>query len=231
MSGRTYLERNAWCAAVGQSALALALAMAVPAGVAQAGIFRDVMDKIGMSKPAAPPAGAPGTNPEFPRQGYACCNLRYDGDWISDSNHAELPMVAAGTPITVMGYGKNRANIDVQGKPMRLGHDDGRDQESLDAWVNKLIVNEDPRPRISTYPATVQAAIRAGKVMRGMTREQAIAAVGYPPTNENKSLDSPIWRMWNSRRGEYQLNFGPDWRITSINGDGDVTSQVIYLPR
>jgi hypothetical protein len=32
---------------------------------------------------------------------------------------------------------------------MRLGHDYGRDQESLDAWVNKVVVKDDPRGRIS----------------------------------------------------------------------------------
>ena len=226
MSRRHFFARNGWCSALG---LALVLALSVGAGGAQAGIFRDVLDKI-MPKPAAPAAGPNGI-PEFPRQGFACCNLHYDGDWISDSNHAELPLLAAGTPVTVMGYGRHRANIDVQGKPMRLGHDDGREQETLDAWVNKIIINDDPRPRIATYPATIQAAIHAGKVMRGMTREQAIAAVGYPPTNATKSLDDQVWKMWNARHAEYQLIFGADGRISSITGDGEVSSQVIYLPR
>lgn len=196
---------------------------------ASAGIFRDVMEKIGISKPP-PQTTAAGGVPTFPRQGYICCNARYDGDSISDTNYAELPFISAGTPVTVLGYGKNRANVDVDGKPMKLSHDDGRKEESLDVWVNKIIIDNDPRPQIAAYPATVQAAIRSGKVTLGMTREQALAAVGYPPTNANMSLDEPVWRMWNSRRGEYQLNFGADGRITTITGDGEVTSHVIYLP-
>ena len=32
------------------------------------------------------------------------------------------------------------------------------------------------------------------------------------------------------RRGEYQLHFGADGRVATITGDGEVTSQVIYLP-
>ena len=140
-------------------------------------------------------------------------------------------MIPAGTPVTVLGYGKNRANIDVGGKPMRLGHDEGRDQESLDAWVNKVIINDDPRPRIASYPAAMQAAIKAGKVVRGMSRDQALVSVGYPITSKTKSVDEPVWKMWNSRRGEFDLNFGADGRITTITGDGDVTSQVIFIPR
>jgi hypothetical protein len=211
-------------------ALALAgLALGLAASSADAGIFRDVMEKMGLAKSEPPKTDAGGT-PVFPRQGFTCCNFHFDGDTVSDTNYAELPLLPAGTPVTVMGYSKNRATIDVDGRSMRLDHDEGREQESLDTWVNKLVVADDPRPRVEAFPADVQAAIKQGKVMLGMTREQALIAVGYPVTKTTKMLDGPIWRMRNSRRGEYQLNFGPDGTVTNITGDGEVTSQVIYLP-
>jgi hypothetical protein len=206
--------------------LALPVGAALPLAAARAGILRDVMVSVGLSKPAPPPAGSQ----TLPRQGFACCDLHYSRDWINDGNYAELPMIPAGTPIEVLSYGSNRAYVKVDGKPMRLGHDYGRDQESLQLWVNKIVVNEDPRPRIATYPPPVQAAIREGKVMVGMTREQAIASIGYPLTSENISLDAPMWRIWRSSHGEYDLNFGADGRIKSITGEDEVTRLVIYQP-
>ena len=159
-------------AAAGWLAAALALA-AVPAG---AGILRDVMAKVGIGKSSEPAKTASGETPTFPRQGYACCNLHYDGDSIVDTNHAELPMmIKAGTPVTVLGYGRNRANIDVEGVRMVLDHDAGQKEEPLDTWVNKIVVNDDPRPRIAAWPANILAAVHAGKVVRGMTRQQALA--------------------------------------------------------
>lgn len=199
---------------------------------AQAGILRDVMVSVGLAKPPPPTPGAPGASgPEtLPRQGYACCVLHFSRDWINDGNYAELPLIPAGTPVQVLSYGSNRAYVKIDGKPMRLGHDYGRDQETLEAWVRKIVVNDDPRPRIASYAPTVQEAIRQGKVMVGMTREQAIVAIGYPLTSENVSLDAPVWRIWRSSHGEYDLNFGPEGRITSITGDSSVTSLVIYQP-
>ena len=222
MIGRTITLRNS-ARALAAGAVSFALA-----GSAEAGILRDVMVSVGLSKPP-PTVAAPGTaGPQtLPRQGYACCVLHYSRDWINDGNYAELPMIAAGTPIEVLSYGSNRAYVKVEGKPMRLGHDYGRNEESLEAWVGKIVVNDDPRPRIATYAPTVQAAIREGKVMVGMTREQAIASIGYPLTSENLSLNDAVWRIWRSSRGEYQLNFGPDGRIKSVTGDDSVTSQVI----
>jgi hypothetical protein len=215
------------CAVVGSLGLAISLSLA-PCG-AHAGILRDVMVSVGLAKP--PPTAPGATGPEtLPRQGFACCDLHYSRDWINDGNYAELPMIAAGTPVEVLSYGSNRAYVKVDGKPMRLGHDYGRDQETLQVWVGKIVVSDDPRPRIATYAPTVQAAIREGKVMAGMTREQAITSIGYPLTSENGSLNDPVWRIWRSSRGEYQLNFGPDGRVKSITGDDSVTKLVTYQP-
>jgi len=231
MNGRNASMRIAEGAARGAAVglLTLAVALALVPGGANAGILRDVMVSVGLSKPPPAPTGSAGPQ-ALPRQGYACCSLHYSRDWINDGNYAELPMIAAGTPIEVLSYGSNRAYVKVAGKPMRLGHDYGRDQESLEAWVDKIVVNNDPRPRIATYPPAIQAAIREGKVVVGMTREQAIASIGYPLTSENASLNDSVWRVWRSSHGEYQLNFGPDGRVKSITGDGSVTSLVIYQP-
>jgi hypothetical protein len=226
-------RRNLHPRATGRRALApvaLAVSLTLAAGAAHSGILRDVMVSVGLSKPAPPAAGSPGSQ-TLPRQGFACCDLHYSRDWINDGNYAELPMIPAGTPIEVLNYGSNRAYIKVDGKPMRLGHDYGRDQESLQVWVGKIVVNDDPRPRIASYAPPVQDAIRQGKVLVGMTREQAIASIGYPLTSENVSLDAPMWRIWRSSHGEYDLNFGPDGRIKSITGDDEVTRQVIYQGR
>jgi hypothetical protein len=209
--------------------LTLALSLTLVSAAAHAGILRDVMVSVGLSKPAPPAPGSPGSQ-TLPRKGFACCVLHYSRDWINDGNYAELPMIPAGTPVEVLSYGSNRAYIKVDGKPMRLGHDYGRDQESLEAWVNKIVVNDDPRARIATYAPPIQAAIREGKVMVGMTREQAIASIGYPLTSENVSLDAPTWRIWRSSHGEYDLNFGADGRLKSVTGDDGVTSLVIYQP-
>ena len=226
--GRSQGEHLGRCAA---GALLLVALLPLPSRDSQAGILRDVASSLGLASPTPGSTGAAkDVKMTLPRQGYACCALHYDGDWISDTNYSELPMVPAGTPIEVLSYGRHRAYVKVEGKPMRLGHDEGRDQESLDAWVNKIVVAEDPRPRFASYPPNVQEAIRLGKVAVGMTREQAIVALGYPVTNENISMDAPSWKLYRSRREEYQLNFDRDGRVTSISGDDSVTSAVTYRP-
>jgi hypothetical protein len=167
----------------------------------------------------------------LPFRGYACCNLHYEKDWISDGNYAALPSLPPGTPISVLRFARHRAYVDANGRKMRLGHDYGRDQESLEQWLHKIVVDTDPTAKIATFPADVQAAIRQGRVMLGMTREQVIISIGYPLTNENPSLDAPTWRHWVSSFEEYQLVWGPDGRIKEITAPEMVRNRVVYDPR
>ncbi|MBX9630828.1 MAG: hypothetical protein K2X67_09930 [Burkholderiales bacterium] len=152
-------------------------------------------------------------------QGYTCCNLHHEDDWISDANYATLPMVPLGTPTKVMGYGRYRVHTEMGGKKMRLGLDYGRKQQTLQEWAAKMIVPEDPKVKLATFPPQVQDAIKQGRVAVGMTKEQVIMSVGYPLANENPSLDAPMWRMWVSSFGEYQLVWDRDGKVKEIVSD------------
>jgi hypothetical protein len=171
----------------------------------------------------------PKAEPVLPR-GYTCCNLhRYD-DWISDANYQAWPLVPVGTPAYVKKYGRHRAHIDAGGKALRLGHDYGRKQESLEQWTAKMIVAEDPKPRIATWPKDVQDAIEMGQLAIGMTREQAIVAVGYPLTNENPSIDARRWIMWASESAQYQVLWNEEGRIKEVVADPTTRHSVLHRP-
>ncbi len=164
------------------------------------------------------------------REGFTCCNLHYEDDWINDGNYAELPMIPVGTPIKVLSYGSNKAKVQIEGKPFRLGHDYGRDQESLQQWVAKIVVPADPKLTIANYPANVKESIRRGMVMPGMNKEQVIMSLGYPLTSETPSLDARIWRYWISSFDEYQILWDKQGLVEDIVAAPTAKTRVIYHP-
>jgi len=161
------------------------------------------------------------------RSGYACCNLHYSGDWISDSNLAQLPFIPAGTPIKVLKIEGYRANIDVEGKAYRLGHDFGRAEETTEQWVSKMVVLDDPKVKMAKFSPAVRAAITKGQLMKGMTKEQVIMAVGHPQTNENPRLDAPYWRYWWSSFGPYYVYWSKG-NISKIDGHSETVGYMTY---
>ena len=152
-------------------------------------------------------------------EGYTCCNLHYADDWISDANWSGSPMIPAGARIKVLSYGwNNRAYVEIDGKPFRFGHDYGRKEESLEAFVTKYVVQEDPKKKIARYPQKVRDAIFAGKVVEGMTREQVLVSVGYPPTHQTRTLDAPMWNHWYNRFSRYEVHWDQKGHVEKIVG-------------
>ena len=148
--------------------------------------------------------------------GYTCCNLHHADDWISDGNWGAFPMIPAGTPIRVVGYGSNRAHVEIDGKSFRIGHDYGRAQEPLEQYVARLVVKDDPRGKIAAYPDPVREAIRTGRITHGMTREQAIIAAGYPATHRTPVIEAPVWTYWYDRLTSYRVSWDAAGRIRDI---------------
>ena len=140
-------------------------------------------------------------------EGYTCCNFHHEKDWISDANWGNLPMIPAGARIKVIDYGWNRASVEIEGQAMRIGQDYGRKEESLEKFIGKLVVKSDPKAKIDKFPAKIKTAIHESKVIPGMTREQVIMSVGYPPTHRTPTLDSTVWHMWASRAGRYEIHW------------------------
>ena len=162
------------------------------------------------------------------RSGYACCNLHYSSDRISDSNLAQLPFIAAGTPIKVLKIDDNRAYIEADGKPMRLGHDYGRAEETMEQWVSKLVVVDDPKAKIAKFPPAVRNAIAQGQLTKGMSKEQVIMAVGHPQTHENPKLDAPSWRYWWSSFVPYYVYWTKSGTLSKIDGQSDTVGAMTY---
>lgn len=159
---------------------------------------------------------------------FTCCNLRYEGDWISDLNAVGLPFVPAGARIAVKDYGRHRAHVLIDGRPMRIGLDYGREQETKEQYVAKLMLKENPVERIEGFPAPVRAAIREGKLVLGMTRDQVIIALGYPRTDETHSLTSREWKYWTVDGSEFVLLWDSEGRLKEVDAERRVKRQVIF---
>jgi hypothetical protein len=160
--------------------------------------------------------------------GYTCCNLHYSGDWASDMNYSAETRIPAGSPIKIVDYSRWRLITEVDGKRIRIGLGYGRSQETLAQFARKLTIDKDLRFRLAAFPPVVQDAIRAAKVLPGMTKEQVLMAVGFPARHETPTIDAPAWKFWHTSRIQYVVRFDERGRVKDIEVDPEARAKVVY---
>jgi hypothetical protein len=146
---------------------------------------------------------------------YTCCNIHYESFVINDANYHVGQLLPIGTPVRVTGAGNHWVKFQVAGGQLKLMQEYGTN-EPFREYLNKILVPDDPRIRLASFPLDVQQAIIQGRVERRMTREQVIMAVGYPPTHRTSSIASDQWTYWYSRFRTYGVIFGEDGKVSQV---------------
>jgi len=163
-------------------------------------------------------------------QGYLCCNMRSDGQWISDSNYDESgkTLIPLGTPVKVTGYGRNRVNLEFATGRQTLGNDYSR-SVPLEDFARRYVVPEDPNVKLVNYAPKIQAAIKSARVTNGMTREQVLMALGYPIASETPHLDMATWRYWLWSFDPFQVRFDDAGRVAEVSAESRALLDKVYL--
>ncbi|HUF21964.1 MAG TPA: outer membrane protein assembly factor BamE [Burkholderiales bacterium] len=161
--------------------------------------------------------------------GFLCCNMRTDGKWISDINYEESGkrIIAFGTPVKVIGYGRYRVRVVIEGRVQHIGNDYSRDLKR-EVFARRYVVPQDPRPAVVAMPEKIRKAIESAKVSKGMTKDQVLIAVGYPVSSENTTLDAPVWRYWLWSFSPFTVYFDDSGKVTRVDTEAD-TRPKVYL--
>ncbi len=163
-----------------------------------------------------------------PAEGFLCCNMRSDGNWIADINYEESgkSVIPMGTPVKFKGYGRYRVQIEVNGKTQYLGNDYSRDL-AMDVFAQRYIVARNPKQLLASMPPRIREAVNAGKVATGMTREQVVMAVGYPVSSETPNLNGPEWKFWLWSFSPFTVHFDNQGRVIRVETDPETKGKVV----
>lgn len=162
---------------------------------------------------------------------YTCCNLRYDGDWISDSNFVGQQFIPAGARVKIVGWGRNRVHASIDGRKMSAGLDNDVERLTREQFADRIFTREDPKTKIESYPGDVQLAIASGRVIAGMTREQVVMAIGYPRADRTiGGLAATRYVYSLSEADEFDLDFNDGGRLIAVNASSRVKRSVLLNP-
>ncbi len=159
---------------------------------------------------------------------FVATNLRYEGDWINEASTPGLSFVPVGSRIKVVDYGSNRASVLIDGRKMRLGIDYTRGIETIQQFFARVTSAEDPRPKVATYPEAIREAIRVGRVIPGMNRDQVLVALGRPRQDFNRYLNDKEWKYEVPENGELFVVFDDAGLVKEVDGARKARKLVLY---
>jgi hypothetical protein len=157
---------------------------------------------------------------------YLCCNMHYDKTEITDVNYLQGANVPLGTQVQILEVKKNSVKFQPAGHPaLTLSFRHGRKMMTFEQYLDRIFLTEDPRAKLPKPPRDrkqaaavekVRKAIEEGVIEPGMTKEQVLMAVGYPPAHRTPSLESSVWTYWTNRWSTYQVYFDGD-RVSRLS--------------
>ena len=161
---------------------------------------------------------------------YICCNLHYEKPEITDANYLRGKLIPLGTRVQILEVRKDSVKFEAAGYPaITLAFKYGARNLTMDQYLDRIFLVDDPYARFPKLPPDGKQAAEVDKTRRmiedgtvsvGMTREQVLMAIGYPPADRTPALDAPTWKYWASRGDTFEIYF-----------DGDQVSRVSRQPQ
>ena len=120
----------------------------------------------------------------------------------TDDNEIMSGFVRAGTRVEIVRVFHQRFDrVEIRlpdGQSITMVHRYGRDVESIDQFIGKWLVVENPSSALAQWPAAVRQNVEASKAEPGMTKGQVLMALGFPPPHKTPRLDGERWRYWKA---------------------------------
>jgi hypothetical protein len=155
----------------------------------------------------------PFVQPVAGRDYFLRCTIRVERGNYSMTNYARGDIVPVNTPVRL---------IAARGEKLTLKRlDNGQDItiENVPKFtvkpvdgVARIMLSAEKTP-LEKLPPDLAASIRSGEMRRGMNKEQALMARGYPPAHETPSVEGDRWVYWSSRFVKQTVVFEND-RLT-----------------
>jgi hypothetical protein len=139
---------------------------------------------------------------------------------ILATNYHTGNMIAPGTKVTIEEIDEERIVFkDDAGTKYRIVIELKHNNVPGPKLAERLFSAEDPMAgRFQKFTKEEQDNIKAGYVVKGMSKEAVLMAYGYPPTIRTPNTDSNIWTYWKNRWVTQIIRFDDKGKVSDIQG-------------
>ena len=149
---------------------------------------------------------------------FLCCNVHYDPHKpeITDAIPSQGALIPFGTRVEVQKVTRDSVRFEAASHPpITLSYDHGGRGQSFETFLGRLFVSDDPRLKLKKVPARQVKLMEKSTVAPGMSRDQVLMALGYPPGDHTPLLESNTW-TYLSGPGQALVVYFDGSRVSSV---------------
>lgn len=150
---------------------------------------------------------------------YTTANIWYEHpEKIYSTNYHAGRIIPAGTEVEVLSVKKTKVQFKVKGEETVFLYTYVKKHSSLsfDEEFSRIFSSKNTFAAVSKkFTAAEKTAVEEGEVVKGMSREAALAAYGYPPSHVTPELDDNLWIYWVMRFSKKEVTF-KDGKVSSV---------------
>ena len=145
-------------------------------------------------------------------QYYTRTNIWYErSDKIFSTNYHKGLMIPIGTAVEVLksDAGSIEFREKSDGAIFKIKLAKKYTNWNADEFFNRYFAKANPldSAQFSSFSSMEKEAGKAGKIQTGMSKAAVLLAYGYPPTHRTPSTDLDTWTYWDSRYGNFLVQF------------------------
>ncbi len=125
-----------------------------------------------------------------------------EGSGITTLNFSLGRPIPVNSVVVYEDVNKKQVAFTYEGKRYYLRNSPKHSKTNMDQMLERYFATT--KVDLSKFTQQEQAAIKAGRIETGMSKEAVLVARGYPPAHATPSLQSDEWKYWKFQKGYAQ---------------------------
>ena len=138
------------------------------------------------------------------KEAYTKHGFHYEKNRHLTTNYIRGTYVTAGTKIKVLAVSSTKAQLQIGNNTITIVNAEKYTHKTLEQVLDRMLSETAFSPQIS---AKFKVNLKTGQPSIGMTKDEVITCIGYPPAHSTYDLDGLVWKYWFSRFDTKDLIF------------------------
>ncbi|MCM8538891.1 MAG: hypothetical protein NE328_01310 [Lentisphaeraceae bacterium] len=146
------------------------------------------------------------------KDAYTQHGFHYEKNRHMTTNYIRGSYVPPGTKVNVLSVTSKVANLQIDGNTIEIVNIEKYTNTNIEGVLDRLLTDKSFTPTVSEQ---FKVNLKTGQPSIGMTKDEVITCIGYPPAHSTYELSAQVWKYWYSRFDTKDLIFVGD-KLNSI---------------